>query len=142
MYRYYLNIGTNLGNKEQNLRNAIQALSAGAEGVLLSEIVESEPWGFESPHAFLNVGIALHSPLTPEQMLCHIHEIERHLGSQAHRDAQGGYIDRLVDIDIMAIEDAEGVPLQIRTPQLVVPHPHLVDRPFFLTPYRQLKGLE
>ena len=53
MFRYYLNIGTNLGNKEQNIKNAIQALSQGAERIVVSEVVSSEPWGFESPHTFL-----------------------------------------------------------------------------------------
>lgn len=142
MFRYYLNIGTNLGNKEQNIKNAIQALSQGAERIVVSEVVSSEPWGFESPHTFLNVGVALFSPMMPEQMLCHIHHIERRLGSKAHRDAQGGYIDRLVDIDIMAIEDEQGAPVEVHSPTLTVPHPHLHDRPFFLMPFRQLKGLE
>ena len=109
---------------------------------MVSEVVRSVPWGFESPHTFLNVGIALFSPMMPEQMLCHIHHIERRLGSKAHRDAQGGYIDRLVDIDIMAIEDEQGAPVEVHSPTLTVPHPHLHDRPFFLTPFRQLKGLE
>ena len=142
MFRYYLNIGTNLGNKEQNIKNAIQALSQGAERIVVSEVVSSEPWGFESPNTFLNVGVAFFSPMMPEQMLCHIHQIERRLGSKAHRDAQGGYIDRLVDIDIMAIEDEQGAPVEVHSPTLTVPHPHLHDRPFFLTPFRQLKGLE
>ena len=142
MFRYYLNIGTNLGNKEQNIKNAIQALSQGAERIEVSEVVRSEPWGFESPHTFLNVGVAFFSPMMPEQMLCLIHQIERRLGSKAHRDAQGGYIDRLVDIDIMAIEDEQGAPVEVHSPTLTVPHPHLHDRPFFLTPFRQLKGLE
>ena len=67
------------------------------------------------------------------EMLDRIHDIERRLGSASHRDAQGGYIDRLVDIDIVAIDD-----LVIDTPVLQVPHPHLPERDFFLRPMMQL----
>lgn len=139
-YRYYLNIGTNLGNREQNLKRAIQALSCGAERIAVSDVVRSEPWGFESPHEFLNVGLALCSTMEPLAMLDHIHHLEHNLGSGSHRDSTGGYIDRLIDIDIMAIELPDGTPLSISTPTLTVPHPHLHDRPFFLVPYRQLKS--
>ena len=66
-------------------------------------------------------------------MLDRIHDIEHRLGSASHRDAQGGYIDRLVDIDIVAIGD-----LIIDTPTLQVPHPHLSEREFFLKPMMDL----
>lgn len=140
MYRYYLNIGTNLGDRERNLADAIKALSEGAAHIAVSKVVSSQPWGFESPHEFLNVGIAFSSPIEPGDMLLHIHRLERKLGSKAHRNADGAYIDRLIDIDIMAIEDGGGLPLAISTPSLTVPHPHLHDRPFFLTPYLELKA--
>lgn len=140
MYRYYLNIGTNLGDRKANLKHAIEALSEGAQRVEISEMIKSAPWGFTSPHEFLNVGVALYSPLSPQCMLSHLQGIERALGSENHRDSSGAYIDRLIDIDIMAIEDSKGQPLVISTPELTVPHPHLHDRPFFLTPYLELKG--
>lgn len=139
-FRYYLNIGTNLGDRERNLESAIKALSDGAEHVKESEVVKSKPWGFESPNEFLNVGVALDSTIEPFDMLDHIHDLEHSLGSDSHRDERGNYIDRLVDIDIMAIEQTDGTPIAINTPTLTVPHPHLTDRPFFLTTYRQLKS--
>ena len=137
--RYYLNIGTNLGDRHDNLRRAIAALTGGTGNCTVSPVVESEPWGFESENRFLNVGIALDSDLEPLVMLDRIHDIERSLGSAAHRDAQGGYIDRLVDIDIMAIDDSQGNSVTIDLPTLQVPHPHLYDRDFFIGPYRWLK---
>ena len=70
-FRYYLNIGTNLGDREQNLESAIKALSDGAERVKESEVVKSKPWGFESPNEFLNVGVALDSTIEPFDMLDH-----------------------------------------------------------------------
>ena len=139
-FRYYLNIGTSLGDRERNLESAIKALSDGAEHVKESEVVKSKPWGFESPNEFLNVGVALDSSIEPLDMLDHIHDLEHSLGSDSHRDERGNYIDRLVDIDIMAIEQTDGTPVSINTPTLTVPHPHLADRQFFLTPYRQLKS--
>ena len=67
------------------------------------------------------------------EMLDRIHDIERRLGSASHRDADGGYIDRLVDIDFVAIDD-----MVIDTPTLQVPHAHLHERDFFLIPMMQL----
>ena len=130
---YYLNIGSNTGNRRDNLYRAVAFLVAGTSGGAVSSIVESEPWGFESDNRFLNLGVKLSSDIEPQQMLERIHDIERRLGSAAHRDADGGYIDRLVDIDIVAIDDQI-----IDTPTLQVPHPHLPERAFFLRPMMQL----
>lgn len=130
---YYLNIGTNMGERRDNLYRAVVALAAGTGGCAVSRIVESEPWGFRSENRFLNVGVWLSSDIAPHEMLDRIHDIERRLGSDAHRDADGGYIDRLVDIDIVAIDD-----LVIDTPSLQVPHPHLAARDFFLKPMMEL----
>ena len=130
---YYLNIGANTGNRRDNLYRAVAFLVAGTSGGAVSSIVESEPWGFESDNRFLNLGVKLSSDIEPQQMLDRIHDIERRLGSAAHRDANGNYIDRLVDIDIVAIDDQV-----INTPTLQVPHPHLPERDFFLKPMLQL----
>ena len=130
---YYLNIGSNIGNRRDNLYRAVVALAAGTSGCAVSSIVESEPWGFESENSFMNLGVSFVSDIEPHEMLDRIHDIERRLGSASHRDADGGYIDRLVDIDIVAIDD-----LIIDTPTLQVPHPHLPERDFFLLPMMQL----
>ncbi len=137
--KYYLNIGTNLGDRSENLRRAIEALTGDTTGWVVSPVVESEPWEFESENRFLNIGLALDSDMEPLAMLDRIHDIERQLGSAAHRNAQGGYVDRLVDIDIMAIDDAHGRSLTIDLPTLQVPHPHLRDREFFWQPYLFLR---
>ena len=108
-------------------------LVAGTNGGAVSSIVESEPWGFESDNRFLNLGVKLSSNLLPMEMLDRIHDIEHRLGSASHRDRHGHYIDRLVDIDIVAIDD-----MVIDTPVLQIPHPHLPDRDFFLKPMIQL----
>ena len=130
---YYLNIGTNIGDRRDNLYRAVVALAAGTSGCAVSSIVESEAWGFESANRFLNVGVSLGSDMSPQRMLDRIHEIERRLGSASHRDEQGNYIDRLVDIDIMAIDE-----MVVDTPALKVPHVHLAKREFFLRPLQEL----
>lgn len=126
---YYLNIGTNLGDKRANLRRAIAALTALAGGCQVSPVVQSEPWGYESANRFLNVGVALSSDLAPQAMLRELKQIERQLGSQCHRKPDGTYADRLIDIDIM---DTDGPAVNL--PDLRIPHPHLHERPFFLEP--------
>ena len=131
--KYYLNVGSNIGDRRDNLYRAVVALTAGTSGSVTSHVVESEPWGFDSDNRFMNIGLWLASDLEPHQMLDRIHDIEHRLGSAAHRDAQGGYIDRLVDIDIVAIDD-----IVIDSPTLQVPHPHLADRDFFLRPMMEL----
>ena len=122
-----------MGDRRDNLYRAVVALAAQTLECAVSSIVESEPWGFESENRFMNLGVSFNSDIEPQEMLDRIHDIERSLGSASHRDADGGYIDRLVDIDIVAIDD-----LVIDTPTLQVPHPHLPERDFFLIPMQQL----
>ena len=130
---YYLNIGSNIGERRDNLYRAVVAMQAGTSGSVTSGIIESEPWGFESDRRFLNLGMWFNSDMEPQDMLDHIHDVERRLGSASHRDADGNYIDRLVDIDIVAIGD-----LVIDTDTLQVPHPRLPQRDFFLRPMMEL----
>ena len=130
---YYLNIGSNIGNRRDNIYRAVVALSAGHSQCRISSPIESDPWGFTSSNRFMNVGMHIVSDLTPLQMLRRNQAIERRLGSGPHRDATGAYIDRLVDIDIVAIDD-----LVIDLPMLQVPHPRLPHRLFFLLPMQEL----
>ena len=130
---YYLNIGSNVGDSRANIMRAIAKLSAGFGGCAVSSIIESEPWGFESENKFLNVGITLWTDIEPQIMLDHIHDIEKAMGTSAHRNPDGSYRDREIDIDIMAIDD-----LVIDTPSLTVPHRFLHQRSFFLLPMSQL----
>lgn len=122
-----------MGERRDNLYRAVAFLAAGTSGCAVSSIVESEPWGFESDNRFMNLGVWLRSDIEPLEMLDRIHVIEQQLGSSSHRDEQGGYIDRLVDIDIVAIDDQV-----IDTRTLQVPHPHLPERDFFLKPMMEL----
>lgn len=133
---YYLNIGANLGDRNASIEHAIATLRKLGTVRAVSLAMESEPWGFASPHRFLNVAVWLQSQLTPQAMLQAIKAIERSMGSTQHRTAQGGYADRTIDIDIVAAGE-----LTISTPTLQIPHPRLPEREFYLRPMAQIAPL-
>ena len=65
--KYYLNIGSNLGDRKQNLLSAIQTLESKLQATAqASSIIESTAWGFDSDNTFLNIGIAIDSDIIPE----------------------------------------------------------------------------
>lgn len=130
---YFLNIGSNLGNRKLNISRALRALEEKFGYFEVSRIVESRPWGFVSDHMFANVAVMVISDLQPEEVLAVTKEIERRLGSGSHRDQYGGYADRVIDIDIVACDETE-----VDTDTLRIPHPHLAERRFFLEPMAEL----
>jgi len=99
----------------------------------ISHVVESAPWGFDSTHSFLNLGMSFETDLSPLDLLHKLQEIERSIGGGSHRTPDGGYADREIDIDIIAI-DQEIIDL----PELQVPHPHMAERLFVLEPMDEL----
>ncbi len=140
---YYINIGSNLGDRRMNLSRAVSEIEKRFGWFELSKAVETEPWGFESPHKFLNIGMVFVSDKKPEEVLDILQEIERKLSPKPHRNADGSYADRLLDIDIMAAEvydpaaDTSSL-VRLDSERLTLPHPHLEDRPFFLEPFKNL----
>lgn len=133
MANVFINIGSNLGNRRLNLSKAMRAVGQEFGAFELSHIVESEPWGFESDHPFLNVGMAFATELSPEEVLTKLQAIEKRLSPGNHRKADGSYADRYVDIDIVAIDR-----ISLNTPALTLPHPRLAERKFFLEPMAEL----
>ena len=133
---YYINIGSNLGNRLMNLTRAVAAIEKHFGWFELSHHIESEPWGFNSKNKFLNVGMAFISELQPLEVLHILQEVEASINPSSHRNADGSYKDRVIDIDIMAVDGVE-----MSTPELTLPHPHLEERPFFLEPYNELKNI-
>ena len=105
MHRIHLNIGSNQGDRRAVTGRAV-ALLAGALGgrLELSSYIESEPWGYESPNPFLNLGVLALVPgeITPFQVLEITQRIEKIIGpDSAHRNPDGSYRDRIIDIDII-----------------------------------------
>lgn len=130
----YINLGSNLGNRREIIQRALDKISGSLGVCCISNYIESEPWGFESDNRFLNLGVSFKTELDPEDLLLELQSIEKSISGASHRDAEGNYIDREIDIDIMAIDE-----LWYKSERLIVPHPHLYDRDFFLIPFKELK---
>lgn len=133
---YFLNIGSNLGNRKLNISRALRALEARYGYFETSSMVESRPWGFLSPNSFANIAVMVITDKTPADVLADIKEIEAELNPTPHRTPDGRYADRVIDIDIMAADD-----LTVDTPDLTIPHIHLAERRFFLEPFAELAPL-
>ena len=125
----YLGLGTNQGDREENLKRAIEMLSlALGTYTSLSSFIETEPWGFESQNSFLNCVVAFRTTLPPMELLETTEKIERELGRTAKSNG-GVYHDRIIDIDILLYGNET-----INTERLTVPHPLMHERNFVLTP--------
>ncbi len=135
MATVYLGLGTNLGNKEANLRTAIYKLQERiGKQVSLSSFYETAPWGFESDHSFLNAAIGLETSLSPIEILHITQEIEKELG-RTKKSVNGSYSDRLIDIDILLYDT-----LVLQTPELTIPHPLMTERDFVMKPLIEIAG--
>ena len=133
MHQVYLGLGTNLGDKEANLKAAIEEIRKRVgEVTSLSAFHASEPWGFESENSFLNAVCCVHTDLSPMETLRTTQEIERSLG-RLKKSVNGIYSDRMIDIDILLYDD-----LHIQTPELTIPHPLMWQRDFVMIPLREI----
>ena len=133
MATVYLGLGTNIGNKKENLTRAIETLSlALGHYTALSSFIETAPWGFESENTFLNCAVAFETVLLPEELLDTTERIERELGRTA-KSTGGTYHDRVIDIDILLYGNET-----IDTPRLTIPHPLMHLRDFVLEPLAEI----
>ena len=131
--KYYLNLGSNLGNRLLHLTRAMKAIGEEFGPYETSHKVESDPWGFNSTNRFVNIGLTIESNLHPEDVILRLQAIEKGISTRGHRRWDGSYNDREIDIDIMA---SDGEPYHSST--LQIPHRHLAKRDFFLTPLAEL----
>ena len=138
--RYYLSLGSNIGEREQTLREAIKRMEQRIGTVTrCSSFYYSEPWGFESENGFCNLCCLLESELAPEQVLAATQAIERELG-RTHKSVNGLYADRTIDIDIIRVFDKEGKEIVSSTALLTIPHPLWKERDFVTIPLREICG--
>lgn len=133
MDRLYVGLGSNLGDRRQNiLRAAAMIESQIGRRVSLSGFFETAPWGFASANSFLNAAMSVDTPLAPLQVLDLTQHIERSLG-RTHKSVAGGYADRTIDIDILLYGG-----LTMATDRLTIPHPLMHRRLFVLEPLAQI----
>ena len=135
----YLNIGSNRGDRAANIERAVALVAQRWPGATIrrAPIIETDPDGFDSPNRFLNLGMAVDVPtqVDPFAVLRATRAIEQELAPHSpHRNPDGTYRDREVDIDIIAIDD-----IVIDSPELTLPHPRAAARAFVMTPMRFLR---
>ncbi len=129
MPNVYLGLGTNLGDKDRNLRRAVGHLQKKIGNVLsLSSFYETAPWGFVSEHSFLNAVACLETELAPADVLRRTQEIEKEMG-RTHKSVDNVYTDRLIDIDLLLYDGQI-----LDSHELMLPHPYLAQRRFVLEP--------
>lgn len=121
----FLALGSNLGDRPGNLKQAIASLPPQMEVKAKSRVYETPPWGYEDQPMFLNQALMAKTYLEPEPLLRHIKRLEIALGRKA--TFRNG--PRLIDIDILFYDD-----LVLDTPALTIPHPRLHERGFVLLP--------
>ena len=121
----YLALGSNLGDRSENLKQAVAALTPQMDVKAESHIYETPPWGYEDQPRFLNQVLKTQTYLQPEQLLKHIKRLEVALG----RKATFPNGPRVIDIDILMYDE-----LVLNTSILTLPHPHMHERGFVLLP--------
>lgn len=133
LHHVYFSIGSNIGNRKRLVRDAIALLNERVGEVeRQSSLYETEPWGFDSPNKFINACVCCVTTLSPHQLLAITQHIERELG-RTEKTKDGEYHDRIIDIDILLYDD-----LCVNSPNLVIPHPHMHERAFVMTPLREI----
>lgn len=127
----YLSLGSNLGNRRQNLDKATGFIATEIGNIeSVSRIYESTARGFLSDHLFLNSCLSANTKLTPAEVIAQILFIESSMG----RVRSGGdYADRIIDIDLLFYGNQV-----IHQSELMVPHPRLGERMFVLLPLREI----
>ena len=164
-HQVYLSLGSNLGQREENLRKAIRLIHERVgEVVRQSSFIETEPWGFESDHPFMNAAVLCLTEKSPREVLRLTQQIERDLGKSKEHATQRSqssklkvlrpkgqsdqgrlqsskfkvqsskFHDRPIDIDILLYDD-----LTVDEPDLQIPHPLMYERDFVMIPLKEIR---
>jgi 2-amino-4-hydroxy-6-hydroxymethyldihydropteridine diphosphokinase len=131
MRRYIIGIGTNIGDRKQNISEAVEAFDLVPKTKVLrcSSLYETEPVGYAAQDSFYNACIEIESDLAPGEMLGVCLGIEAGFGRV--RTIKNG--PRILDLDVILAENET-----ISTPNLTVPHPRFRERRFVLIPLLEL----
>jgi len=133
MKRIFIGIGTNLGDREVNLKKAVMLIEEHMGPVkIASSVYETEPWGFQSKNNFLNMVVEAETRLSPSGLLGRALMIESLLGRLREGKA---YKSRIIDIDILLYNNRI-----IKKKVLVIPHPLMHERKFVLVPLCEIAG--
>lgn len=129
----YIALGSNLGDREANLRSAVILLDEidGAGVLRLSHFIETDPAGGIPQGKYLNGVVEIETTLAPLELLEDLHVIERSLGRDRSQERRWG--PRTCDLDILLMGDTV-----LATPELTIPHPRMHERLFVLEPLAEL----
>jgi len=125
----YIALGANLGDRQANLRAALQSMPPDVYVLAESRVYETPPWGYTDQPPFLNMAVKAGTGLLPTALLGYLKQIEARLG----RAPSVRWGPRLIDLDILFYDD-----LVLDTPPLIIPHPRLHERGFVLAPLADL----
>ena len=138
MAKVYLGLGTNLGDKEQNLRDAVQKIEEQVGKIVsLSAFYVTAPWGFSSDNSFLNAAVCVETKLSPLEVLQETQMIEKELG-RTQKSVNRMYSDRLIDIDLLLYEDLVLSVISASGVELPLPHPLMTERDFVMKPLAEI----
>ena len=129
----YLALGSNIGDRRNALSEAIRLIDERVGRVdKVSSFMETEPWGFKSEFKFLTAVLSVQSMLSPIEILHITQNIEKDMGREK-KSLGGIYHDRIIDIDLLMYDS-----LQLDTPELTLPHPHMKEREFVMIPLMEI----
>jgi len=132
----YFSLGSNLGDREAHLRQAVRHLEdLCGEKATSSRFYRSEPWGYSSENVYYNCCIVLPGNRSPLSLFRILQQVEAGMG-RTRGNGLGGYADREIDIDLILF--GEWV---VEEPGLVIPHPMLHERRFVLQPLVEIAPL-
>jgi 2-amino-4-hydroxy-6-hydroxymethyldihydropteridine diphosphokinase len=125
MHTAYLSLGSNVGDRGANLREAIRRLQEIGEVVRTSSYYETEPMEFTAQRWFLNCAVELRTMMAPVSLMQTLLSVERAMGRERN-EAKG---PRNIDLDLLLYDDET-----VTTPELTLPHPAMHERRFVLAP--------
>lgn len=131
----FIGIGTNMGDRALNIKNATNALKHLPETTVLavSNIYETEPWGLKEQPNFLNGVIKVSTSLSPNALLGALLGIEAAMGRV--REVKNG--PRVLDLDLLIYDN-----VNLSSAELILPHPYIMEREFVLKPLTELTSDE
>ena len=131
MHTVFLSLGSNLGDRRVNLREAIRRLGPEVIVTIESPVYETPPWGEEDQPTFLNMAVKADTDLLPMDLRDYVKHIEADMG----RKPSYRWGPRSIDIDILLYDE-----LMMETPKLTIPHPRMHERGFVLVPLDAIAG--
>ena len=136
-HKLYLSLGSNLGNREENLRRALALIDERVGSVYrVSSPIETDPVGFSSTNKFINLVCLVHTMMSPMSCLRETQKIEQELGRTQKSTCTEGtllHFDRPIDIDLLTYDD-----IAMDTPELTLPHPRMQERDFVMRPLKEI----